>query len=179
MANNSPGTELSLSIEPGSLEDAYPMAIVQEEAVAWRDLTTVNQDSVDVTLLDLQQRLGFEGAWSRLAVIGGELVGFVLGHPSSSEPTIKSDSKTEYLARLMVLPDHSGEGVGGLLLGTAAQIARARGRKNMVLWVAENNLRARDLYARLGYYPTGKEFKLDGHATLNQYSLDLSISEPR
>ena len=61
-----------------------------------------------------------------------------------------------YLASLYVDPAASGHGIGTALLTEAIGQLTAAGRTDVGLWVFAGNQRARKLYERAGFEPTGK-----------------------
>lgn len=56
---------------------------------------------------------------------------------------------------IAVRPDLRGQGIGQALLAALSAKARASGSRALCLDVADSNLRAQALYARLGFRPTG------------------------
>jgi ribosomal-protein-alanine N-acetyltransferase len=60
------------------------------------------------------------------------------------------------LLTLAVVPEARRRGVGTALVAAAGAAARARGAASMHLEVAEANVAARALYARLGYEEVGR-----------------------
>jgi ribosomal protein S18 acetylase RimI-like enzyme len=77
-----------------------------------------------------------------------------------------------HLQMIFVLPDASGAGIGGRLLRFVLADASARGMERMQLWVREDNDRAKRLYERHGFLPTGRVVEEDG-AIIKLWSLDL------
>ncbi len=80
-----------------------------------------------------------------LARLGDAAVGFVC---------IEIGAEREwgaYVDNLHVLPQLRGQRIGALLLGRAAQWARAQGERQLYLWVFEANLQARRFYEREGW----------------------------
>ncbi|TAM92087.1 MAG: GNAT family N-acetyltransferase, partial [Jatrophihabitans sp.] len=59
------------------------------------------------------------------------------------------------LAYLQVEPAAQGHGVGTALIGYGEQVARERGAAAVAIGVTRDDPRARALYERLGYRPTG------------------------
>ena len=60
-----------------------------------------------------------------------------------------------YIVDLLVHPDHRSHGAGTALLRACEDACRARGERRIGLAVAVSNVRARELYERLGYYDAG------------------------
>lgn len=66
---------------------------------------------------------------------------------------VKTDG---HFARLAVLPDWQGKGIGVRLLAEAFLFFRQNGVDRVLLNTQEDNVRARRLYERFGFYPTGE-----------------------
>ena len=143
------------TVQPGTMTDIDAMSIVLQRAHSFRDSEPANPVLNDVeSLVELQERINYPGAWSFLAFDNSRLAGFVLGHSSSVEKTVTPDKDTDFLALLMTDPDYWGVGIGSTLLDTAADSARANGKKHLVLCAEADNLRAIRLYTRKNYYLT-------------------------
>ena len=56
-----------------------------------------------------------------------------------------------HLAKLYVLPEASGRGIGATLHDLAVEQLRAAGYQDLWLWVLEGNERARGMYERRGW----------------------------
>lgn len=56
---------------------------------------------------------------------------------------------------LYLLPDCVGRGYGGPLLEAAVETLAERGFRDVLLWVLEENRRARRFYEKHGFFPTG------------------------
>jgi ribosomal protein S18 acetylase RimI-like enzyme len=78
------------------------------------------------------------------AVIG--IAGLVSGHPE--EP--------EHVESIWVAPTHRCRGVSRSLLDAMVDVARRAGLAELLLWVLEDNLLARRIYAHLGFEWTGE-----------------------
>jgi ribosomal-protein-alanine N-acetyltransferase len=76
-----------------------------------------------------------------------EPVGFILGWAAAGEAEILT---------VAVAPEARRRGVGEQLAIAAAAAAAARGAQSVHLEVAENNVAARALYAKLGYQQAGR-----------------------
>lgn len=85
-----------------------------------------------------------------IAEDAGEPVGVVLAGPDSL------DASVGHLARMYVVPDRWGHGIGRALYLAATGHLRATGHRKGSLWVLEANLRARSWYERMGWMPTGE-----------------------
>ena len=60
------------------------------------------------------------------------------------------------LRHLQVNPDARGRGVGAALIAAAEDLATEQGHDHLTLGVELDNSRARALYTRLGYAPSGR-----------------------
>jgi GNAT superfamily N-acetyltransferase len=121
----------------GLLPDAFlDNEVTRERAAYWR------------------ARLNAPGAERRSVVIaelGEEPIGFacVERQPESSWGVL--------LDNLHALPGHQGIGVGKLLMGAAADWARAQGETQLYLYVLEGNTPAIGFYERQGWRFAGAE----------------------
>jgi GNAT superfamily N-acetyltransferase len=82
-----------------------------------------------------------EAAW--IAELGGQRVGCVL--------CVGEDEHTARLRILLVEESARGHGVGGLLVDTCLEFARASGYQRMVLWTNDVLVSARRLYEARGF----------------------------
>ena len=92
---------------------------------------------------------------------------------------VEEDDSTARLRLLLVHPDARGRGLGGRLVDTALQFARASGSDAVVLWTNDPLTAARHLYLERGFVLVreeehhsfgvnlvGQTYRLDLHATL-------------
>ena len=80
---------------------------------------------------------------------GGAVVGFV-GTGPSRDPDAAGE-----LGEIYVLPEALGTGVGHALMAAAIEAMEARGYADAILWVLDDNPRARAFYEREGWAPDG------------------------
>jgi ribosomal protein S18 acetylase RimI-like enzyme len=83
-----------------------------------------------------------------VAVVGDEIVGYAALAADQGLPVARPGG---VLRSLAVAPPHRGRGVAGALLAAVDALARARGYRQMVLFVLGSNHRARRVYTRAGY----------------------------
>lgn len=91
--------------------------------------------------------------WPAVVLLdGGEAVGVCAYGKGMSDdiPDTWGEIGTCYL-----LPSHWGRGLGGRLIRRAEGDLRAMGCARAVIWVLEDNARARRAYERAGYAPDG------------------------
>lgn len=91
--------------------------------------------------------LTMPGCWARLAVLGGQVVGFTLCRNVVDEVE---------LLLIAVAPHLRRQGAGGRLLLRAQEDALARGGKVLFLEVREDNEAARYLYQSAGFAVIGR-----------------------
>ena len=86
-----------------------------------------------------------------------ERQGVVAGFLSIGEPRDPDKAKAEALElwAIYVDPVFLREGLGAELLGFCEQQGRSRGRKEVFLWVLEDNVIGRSFYEKHGYSPDG------------------------
>jgi ribosomal protein S18 acetylase RimI-like enzyme len=70
------------------------------------------------------------------------------------------------LVSMWVRPGARGRGVADALVTAAADWAKAHGNDALYLWVTESNERARKLYDRCGFTPTGQRQPLPSDPSL-------------
>jgi GNAT superfamily N-acetyltransferase len=99
---------------------------------------------------------------------GGFVQAFVELLPDQSPPLAGLVPGAE-VVRLYVQPSAQGQGLGGRLLGAAADWARARQQGGLWLTVWTGNARARRFYARQGFDDRGAtHFEIEGRRYANQ-----------
>jgi len=89
---------------------------------------------------------------------GGQIVGFV-SVGSSRDP----DTDAELFA-IYVLPEHWGTGVGRTLIESGEEELRTLGHEEAILWVLDDNPRARRFYELAGWSVDGaaREIRIFG-----------------
>lgn len=85
------------------------------------------------------------------AVYDGDMaVGFMLLEEDMDQDEL-------ILWRMMLPPEHEGKGYGTAAVKLLIQYAKASGRyKKLTLLCAEKNVKARHIYEKLGFQPTGE-----------------------
>ena len=141
---------MTIDVRPAVLTDARGIAEVHVRA--WREAYAHLVPADALARLSIDQR---ELRWNEIlrgtaanhwvAVEDGGVVGFA-GSGPSQEPDAARELQ---LWTLYVLASHYGTGAGQRLLNEALGDATA------VLWVADDNPRARAFYARNGFGPDG------------------------
>ena len=96
---------------------------------------------------------------------GGRVVGFV-GTGPSRDPDAEGE-----LGEIYVLPEAMGTGVGRALLAAGVEAMAARGYADAILWVLDDNPRARAFYEREGWAEDG--------ATKTDEFLGVPVTEVR
>ena len=93
---------------------------------------------------DFADRDGDARAAAWVAELGGARVGCVFCVPAD-------DAATARLRILLVHPDGRGRGLGGALVDTAVEFARASGYERMLLWTNHPLRAARHIYLSRGF----------------------------
>lgn len=90
--------------------------------------------------------------WDTLVMTEGErLIG-----TSSVSPSRRPDwPGYGEVVSLYLLPEYMGRGLGKALLSAAAERLEEQGFRDILLWVLEENRRARDFYEKAGFSFTG------------------------
>lgn len=131
-------------IRPATPDDAEAVARVHVET--WRAayahaLSAEGLDSLSVTdRAEMHRR-----SPPVVAEVDGEIVGFVSVGPGTDPET---DGE---LYAIYVLPDHWGSGVGRALMQAGEERLRELGHQHAILWVLEDNPRARRFYEAAGW----------------------------
>ncbi|MGW4509301.1 N-acetyltransferase family protein [Streptomyces sp. NPDC004436] len=96
------------------------------------------------------------GVYDLVAVdAGGAVVGWACLGPGPDEGAGGTGTRTGELYALYVLPALVGSGVGRTLIEAVHARARELGLGRLLLWVLEDNARARRFYERAGYAADG------------------------
>lgn len=112
-----------------------------------------------------------------VALRGGRVVAFaVCGAARPTLPLPAEGARPGELYALYAHPDAWSTGMGGLLLQETRRRLAAEGYPSMVLWVLEENARARAFYERHGLRPTGSRTLLRlGGARLPELQYEASL----
>lgn len=91
------------------------------------------------------------------------VVGFALLSRGTIEPCVAELDKTIELQRVYVDPAYHGKGYGKRLIQRLEEMARNLGFKHMWLGVWEENIKAQEVYKKLGYVMVGNhDFRIGG-----------------
>ncbi|HEY4584654.1 MAG TPA: GNAT family N-acetyltransferase [Acidimicrobiia bacterium] len=135
--------------EPGHLVKPSPTA-------DWPALVRVDRAAFDVFW-----RMSVDGltealnATPRSVLLQIEETGDVVGYA-----IVGTQLTVSFLQRVAVLPDRSGNGLGGALIRASMLWARSKGARTMILNVRPENTRAVDVYAREGFAHTGSALRV-------------------
>jgi GNAT superfamily N-acetyltransferase len=152
----------NFTIRRASLEDAEAAAAVQcrSSLVAYRDIFPPEAPKPTPEGLTPMWRSRLEddrwAAW--VAEAAGDIVGAVMAGP---DPDAQEKDRVGHLARMYVVADCWGRGVGRALYGAAIEWLRSAGFLCATLWVLEKNTRGRRLYEHLGWVEDGRELVWD------------------
>ncbi|MDQ2968067.1 MAG: GNAT family N-acetyltransferase [Actinomycetota bacterium] len=136
-------------IRPGTADDAEAVARVQVET--WQAAYAHALPAEQLGALSLEEAVERHRTWPPefVAERGGEIVGFVAVGRSRDPGT---DGE---LFSIYVLPEHWGTGVGRELIQTGEDELRRLGHKEAILWVLDDNPRARRFYELAGWSVDG------------------------
>jgi GNAT superfamily N-acetyltransferase len=151
------GSESALAIRRAGLSEAAEIA--RAHLQAWRDAYPEILPQAVLDRLSLETR---EAAWGRLLTQpeqaawvvrdGDAVVGFASLGPSE-DPA--EDRATAELSAMYLLAGYWGRGLGRQLMGLVFDELIRRGFDQAVLWVLEDNTRARRFYEAAGWFPDG------------------------
>jgi ribosomal protein S18 acetylase RimI-like enzyme len=135
-------------IRPATPDDAEAVARVHVET--WRAAYAHALSAEGLASLSVTQRTEMHRRSPPLvAEVDGEIVGFVAVGPGTDPDT---DGE---LYAIYVLPEHWGSGVGRALMEAGEERLRELGHQHAILWVLEDNPRARRFYEAAGWTPAG------------------------
>jgi GNAT superfamily N-acetyltransferase len=132
--------------------------------------------SVDARAVAWGMLLADGAGWASPAWVaerGGRIVGYLSTGPPRDEDVPLPAAE---IYAIYILPASWRSGVGRALLATAVTEWRSRGAERLVLWVLEENVRARTFYEALGWAADGGQQQIDlgGTATTEvRYRLEL------
>ncbi|GII61052.1 GNAT family N-acetyltransferase [Sphaerisporangium krabiense] len=106
-----------------------------------------------------------------LAEDGGRPVGTATGFVSELPGTV-------HLVGMWVDPAARGSGAADHLIATVLEWARERGAREVELWVTVPNDRARALYTRHGFSPTGERQPLPSDPAVLEDRFTLALAAP-
>jgi ribosomal protein S18 acetylase RimI-like enzyme len=158
-----------MDVRRARLEDAR--AIAQVHAETWREAYEHVFGAERLASVTIDARLA---QWERILAAGqsdvfvaaaGGMVGFV-----STGDSRDADAEAELFA-IYVLPEAWGTGAGSALMRAGVEAMRLRASGDAVLWVLDDNPRARRFYEREGW-------ALDGERKEDEY-LGLRVPEVR
>jgi ribosomal protein S18 acetylase RimI-like enzyme len=131
--------------------------IAEAHVAAWRAayegmIPAAYLEGLSVELAELRWRdqLADEGHAIFVAVDDAKVAGFTNSGPAEDGPDGAGELYTIYL-----LPDYWDRGIGRRLLELSEDALRRAGFGDAVLWVLEDNARARAFYERNGWRPDG------------------------
>ncbi len=125
----------------------------------WPRLLEIDQRAFQgfwrMSIHGLKEALGSTGSAAVLtATVGSHLAGYVI---------VGSQWGTAYLQRVAVDPSFGGDGIGTDLVRAAIEWARSTPAATIVLNVRSENSRAKKLYERIGFRPTGTSLRILRH----------------
>lgn len=154
-----------IDLRAATRDDAAGIARVHVRA--WQDGYAGHVDQAFLDGLSVDDRtalwrdvyLARPSEGSRLvAVVDGEIIGFVVGTTDSP-----SADRVGEIYSIYVDPPHWGTGIGSRLLRAATEEIRADGPRSLVLWVLDGNRRAIDFYESRGWaFDGGRKDELIG-----------------
>lgn len=108
--------------------------------------------------------------WARKSEQGKEQVVFLAFDAERCVGMVggfKSTENSADLGAMWVAPEARRRGVGRALVDAVVGWAERIGQRRVVLWVADANVSARDLYAALEFEPTGETMPLPSNPTVD------------
>ncbi|WP_285629156.1 GNAT family N-acetyltransferase [Actinoallomurus iriomotensis] len=146
------------------------------DAVAvWRAANTARGRPPEATRVDrVRAKLGEPDAIVIVAVASGRVRGMLLAEPGRDRdgrgPRVAGLC---HISMVFVHPGWQGRGVGRLLLERLRTHVAALGGTRLQVWTGAGNERARRLYRRAGFAPSGRLASLGPTRPIEQFTLDL------
>jgi ribosomal protein S18 acetylase RimI-like enzyme len=153
-----------------SWQGAYAHAVSAEALRALDENDPVRVEQRRAWLRNARPR-----AHTLVALSGDEVVGFADGAPSRDDDV--DATRVAELFAIYVAPDAWGTGAGRRLMAEHLERLRASGFEEAVLWVLDDNPRARRFYEVAGWATDGaaKDYELLGTTVrLVRYRIDLT-----
>jgi len=114
--------------------------------------------------------LNDEDHGTQVADIDGNIKGFCTVKPSRDEDT-DPDTVDEMLM-IYLLPEMWRKGIGNSLCKKALSVAKAEGKKEMIIWVLEDNGGARRFYEAMGFIV---DTRVAPRRKAIRYAIDLRV----
>jgi GNAT superfamily N-acetyltransferase len=136
-------------IRPGTADDAEGVARVQVET--WQAAYAHALPAEQLQALSVEDAVVRHRTWppTFVAELAGEIAGFV------SVGTSRDPGTDGELFAIYVHPEHWSTGVGRELIEAGEEELRRLGHEAVILWVLEDNPRARRFYELAGWSPDG------------------------
>lgn len=144
-------------------EQAVVSRVHPDQWVTYREVRLAAlTDAPDAFSSNLDRELAFdEEVWRGRLGSNASFLAWHDGKPVGTITVLEYDESHNHpytgawhLVAMWVSPKARRLGVGGRLVATVAEHARAAGAPSIVLWVFEANSSARHLYQRTGFRPT-------------------------
>lgn len=135
-------------IRPGTPGDAEAVAAIQIEA--WREAYDHLFSQAQLGAIQPAERIEF---WTRFPPLVEDLDGVVVGFVAVGDA--HEEGADGELYAIYVRPDRWGTGAGRQLMEAGEARLRELGHQRAILWVFEDNPRARRFYERAGWETDG------------------------
>jgi GNAT superfamily N-acetyltransferase len=150
----------------------------------WRALRDIRlaalRDAPDAFASTHDREAAFgEADWRGRTAVGGAFLAY-LPEVSASEPVglaggYQPTPGITELVSMYVRPRARGRGVGQALIDAVIGWAVTNNATTVHLWVTETNSRARSLYERCGFKPTGERQPLPSNPSLGESAMSLAL----
>ncbi|WP_329249177.1 GNAT family N-acetyltransferase [Actinoallomurus sp. NBC_01490] len=147
-----------------------------DDAVAvWRAANVARGRPPEAARVDrVRAKLGEPDAIVIVAVASGRVCGMLLAEPGRDLDGrgARVDGLC-HISMVFVHPGRQGQGIGRLLLERLRTHMAALAGTRLQVWTGSGNERARRLYRRAGFAPSGRTALLEPGRTIEQFVLDL------
>ncbi len=164
---------------PSSVDDLAKLWVDAESARRESESPSSNPDhspDLKVTRSRLTALIGHTGTIPLIARLGDQPAAMtvVVQGRADDGASDQPEPGLAHVTMVAVRPDLWGRGYGESVLRHAVERAARQGYRRAQLWTPANNSRARSLYERLGWKPSGRQRHTEDHELLIHYELDLA-----
>ena len=125
--------------------------------------------------LDREQAYGADD-WRNWLRSSAVFISFVETAPVAIAAGLDGDTAGEsQLVAMWVHPGYRGRGIGSRLVTQVVEWARGTGAEHLILWVADGNDAARQLYLRHGFTATGIDKPLPSNTAISEEEMRLRL----
>lgn len=161
---------MSIKVRYATIDDVNMLADIHSKSLQSAFKGIVSDEVLHNSFSYARRRKGFH---RELSINNPEnMIAFIENHPfglltfGDSRYT-QGEEDTIELWRIYLIPQYWGMGYAKEMLDWGINEIKALGYKRIILWVLEENVRARKFYEKYGFYHEGKKI-IDSSTNLNE-----------